>query len=64
MAKVIKEEIIRVIKELKDKGHSPEELAVMLGRSHQTIWAWGSLASNRVPCKGEYEVLKRLTIKK
>ena len=63
MKKILKEEVEKVLLELKAKGYSQEELGVMLGRTQQTIWAWGSMATNRVPCKSDYEVLKRLTVK-
>ena len=63
MKKIVKEEIVRVILELKKMGYSEEELAVALNKTQQTIWAWGSFATKRVPCKSDYEVLKRMTVK-
>lgn len=64
MKKIPKDEIVKVIAELRDKGYSLEELAVMLGRTQQTLWAYSSLAKpDRVPSKSDYEVLKRLTVK-
>lgn len=63
MKKVIKEDVVKVMAELKEKGYSQEEIAVMLGRTQQTIWAYGSGATDRVPCKSDYEVLKRLAVK-
>lgn len=63
MQKIPKNEIVNVIAELKAKGYSLEELAVMLGRTQQTLWAWSSISTNRVPAKGDYELLKRLTVK-
>jgi hypothetical protein len=65
MKKVVKEEAVRLLAELRNKGYSNEELAVMLGRTAQTIWAWGSVSAQgkeRVPPKSDYEVLKRLTV--
>ncbi len=63
MQKVVKSEIVRVINELRLKGYRLEELAVALGRSNQTLWAWSSEATERVPGKSDYEVLKRMTVK-
>jgi len=64
MKKVIKEEVVKVMAELKAKNFSQEDIGSMLGRTQQTIWAWGSASMpNRVPCRSEYEALKRLTVK-
>lgn len=61
MQKVTKEEAIKLLQDLKAKGYSQEELAVMLGVTQQTIWCWSSKTMpNRVPRKGDYELLKRV----
>jgi hypothetical protein len=62
MAKVLKGEAMKVIADLKERGYSHEKLAVLLERTQQTIWAWSSPATNRTPCRSDYEALKRLTI--
>lgn len=62
MKKIPKEEVVKVITELKVKGYRNEDLAVALGRSCQSIWAWSSIESNRIPSKSDYEVLKRMTV--
>ena len=64
MEKIKKEDVIKLMTELKAKGYSNPELAVMLNRSTQTIWCWSSEAMpKRVPAKSDYEVLKRLLVK-
>lgn len=63
MKKIPKEEVVKVIAELKAKGYRLEELAVALGRSNQTLWAWSSPATDRVPGLSDYSVLKRMTVK-
>lgn len=63
MNKIPKEEIVKVMAELRVKGYSNEKLAVMLDRTSQTIWRWQSPITKSVPCKSDYEVLKRLTVK-
>ena len=61
MDKILKEDVIKLMAELKVKGYKNEELAVMLNRSAQTIWCWSSDAMpHRIPSKSDYEVLKRL----
>lgn len=62
MEKILKTEVIKVINELRIKGYRLEELAVALGRSNQTLWAWSSEATQRVPSKSDYEVLKRMAV--
>ena len=58
MERVKKDSVCRVIEALKVKGYSQEEIAVKLGRTQQTIWAWGSKAKmKRVPCLAEYKAL-------
>jgi hypothetical protein len=61
--KVPKTEVVKVMAELRVKGYSNEQLAVMLGKTGQSIWRWSSMASQAVPDKSNYEVLKRLTVK-
>ena len=62
MQKISKEEVIKLIKDLRVK-YTQEELGVMLGRTTQTIWAWSSNSTKRIPAKSDYEVLKRLLVK-
>ena len=65
MERVKKEEAVELFKGLKAKGITPEEIAVYMGKSHQTIWAWGSPARpTRKPSKSEMEVLRRLLTEK
>lgn len=61
--KPTKQEVIALIKALKDKGYSHEQLAVMLERTQQTIWRWSSNSLqqiNSIPSKSDWEVLKHL----
>jgi len=60
MKKIEKKEVIKLMADLKAKGFSNEELAVMLSRSSQTIWSWGQKENKRVPCKSDFGVLKHL----
>lgn len=60
--KIPKSEVVAVMKQLREKGYKLEELAVALERSNQTLWAWSSEATNRIPSKSDYEVLKRMTV--
>ena len=61
MQKVKKEDVIILMAQLRQKGYSQEELAVKLGRTQQTIWAWGSkVKPDRVPCISEFEALQGL----
>ena len=65
MEKIKKEEIVKLIVDLKVKGYKNEDLAVMLARSVQTVWCWSSpTMPKRVPAKSDYEVLKRLLYEK
>ncbi len=59
MVKIKKEEIVKLMLELKKK-YSNEELAVMLSRSGQTIWSWGQNTNKRIPCLSDFNVLKHL----
>ncbi len=63
MKKIPKNEVVNTIADLKAKGYSLEELAVMIGKTQQTLWAWSSSITKRIPGKSDYEVLKRLTVK-
>ena len=64
MKKIEKSEIVKLLADLKEKGYTQPELAVMLNRSTQTIWCWSSGAMpNRIPAKSDYNVLKRLLVK-
>lgn len=60
MQKITKEEIVELLKQLKEKGYGHAELAVLINRTTNTIWAWSSNATKRVPCKSDFEILKRL----
>ena len=60
MKRIEKAEVIKLMAELKAKGFSNEELAVMLSRSSQTIWSWNNPDNKRVPCLSDLNVLKRL----
>ena len=62
MKRIPKAEVVAVMKQLREKGYRLEELAVALNRSNQTIWSWSSQATERVPSKSDYEVLKRMTV--
>ncbi len=62
MKKIPKNEIVNMIAELKKKGYSLEELAVMIGKTQQTLWAYSSMATDRVPCLSDYRALKSLTV--
>ena len=64
MKHIEKAEVIKLMGDLKAKGYSNPELAVMLNRSSQTIWCWSSgIMPKRIPAKSDYEVLKRLLVK-
>ena len=61
MEKIKKEDVIKLMADLRVKGYTQEELGVALGRSGQTIWCWSSpTMPKRVPCKSDYEVLNHL----
>ena len=63
MERVTKKEAVHLIARLKDDGWTNEELAVELGKTGQTIWAWGSeaeIVAGRIPDKSDYEALYRL----
>ena len=63
MQKILKSEVIELMKQLREKNYTNEQLAVMLKRTTQTIYAWGSKTKameTRVPCLAEFEALKRL----
>ena len=61
MVRILKSEVIKLMADLKERGFTNEELAVMLNRSSQTVWCWSAETQpNRIPCKSDYEVLKRL----
>jgi len=57
--KIDKTEVVSLMAKLKEKYRN-EELACMLDRTTQSIWAWSSNSTKRVPCKSDYLVLKRL----
>lgn len=61
-AKIPKEEVVRVMKQLKEMGYSNKELAIKLGKTTQSIWRYQSLVSNGIPCLSDYQVLKALTV--
>ena len=63
MKKIPKEEVVKVIAELRAKGYSHEELAVMLDKTSMSIWRWANPLNRATPDKSNYEVLKRLTVK-
>jgi len=64
LKKIDKSDVVKLMAELKAKNFTQEDIGSMLGRSGQTIWAWGSSAMpKRVPCISEYEALKRLLVK-
>ncbi len=63
MNKILKADIVALMAELKKKNFTNEDIAVMLKRTTQTIYAWGSKTEamkSRIPCLAEYQVLKRL----
>ena len=60
MERIKKEDVIKLMADLKAKGYTSEELAVMLQRTTQSIWAWRSKATKRIPCKSDWEVLNHL----
>ena len=62
MKKIPKNEVVAVMKQLREKGYRLEELAVAINRSSQSLWAWSSMATERVPSKSDYDVLKRMTV--
>jgi len=58
--KIDKAEVVSLMAKLKEKYRN-EELAVMLERSTQTIYCWGSEKMvNRIPSRSDYNVLKHL----
>ena len=63
MKRIEKAEVIALMKALKEKGYSSEELAVMLQKTTQSIWAWRSNTTKRVPCKSDWDVLNHLLVK-
>ena len=64
LEKIKKEDVVALMAELKKKNFSNEDLAVMLGRSGQTIWSWSSMSMpKRIPCKSEFEALRHLLAK-
>jgi len=60
LKRIEKIEVIALMKALREKGYTQEELGVALGRTTQSIWAWGSNTTKRVPAKSDWEVLNHL----
>lgn len=63
MIKPTKDETITLLKLLHKRGLTFEELAVKLGRTSQTIWAWSSPAKSqkhRIPCKMDFMALEQM----
>ena len=63
MKRIDKSEVLKLMADLKEK-YTNEEIAVMLERSSQTVWTWSSPTNTRIPCRSDYEVMKRLLVKK
>ena len=62
MNKIPKEEVVKVMAELRAKGWSNEELAIKLGKTSQTIWRFSSILNRGTPCLSDYRELKALTV--
>ena len=60
--KIPKSEVVAVMRQLREKGWSNEELAIKLGKTSQTIWRFQSLTSKGIPCLSDYRELKALTV--
>ena len=61
--KVLKSDVVTLMAELKKKNFSNEDIAVMLKRTTQTVYAWGAKTEamkNRIPCLAEFNALKHL----
>lgn len=54
------EEVARVIKELLEV-YSPEEIAVEVERTGQTIWRW--VSGRSIPSKGDFRLLENMAKK-
>jgi hypothetical protein len=62
--KVKKQDIIDLLVLLKSRGWTQDELAIKIGRNHQTIYRWGAKNErmiNSVPSIGDYKMLEQLT---
>ena len=58
---MIKQDVIILMEQLRQKGLSQAEIAVALGKNTQTIWSWGSKTQpNRMPDKANFEKLQEL----
>ena len=63
MKKTDKTEVVTILKTLLAR-YSFEELGVALGRSSMSIRAWAQENNHRTPAKSDWEVLKRMAVKK
>jgi orotate phosphoribosyltransferase-like protein len=62
LTKITKEETMKVMKLLKDRGFTYTEIASKLNVSSQTIYCWSALSqADRVPKPIYFEALKQLT---
>jgi hypothetical protein len=64
LEKVKKQDIIDLLALLKSRGWTQDELAIEIGRNHQTIYRWGAKtgkSATSVPSIGDYKMLQQLT---
>jgi predicted transcriptional regulator len=54
------EDVTKVIKDLLTV-YSPEEIAVEVGRTGQTIWRW--VSGRSIPSKGDFRLLENMAKK-
>ena len=61
LEKIKKEDVIKLMGDLKAKGYTQAELAVMLDKSPQSIWCYSSITQpKRIPTKMDFLALKQL----
>ena len=61
MKRIEKAEVIKLMGDLKAKGYTQAELAVMLDKSPQSIWCYSSPTQpKRIPTKMDFLALKEL----
>ena len=61
MKRIEKAEVIKLMVDLRAKGYTQAELAVMLDKSPQSIWCYSSITQpKRIPTKMDFLALKQL----
>jgi orotate phosphoribosyltransferase-like protein len=58
--KPTKEETIILISKLQEKGLTHTEIAAKMSLSSQTVWAWSSLKTTRIPSLIDYQFMLKM----